>query len=260
MTVDGGAGNDRLDARGVQSLLPLAFLLQGGSGADTLFGGNGNDTLDAGTGLGTMDGGAGNDVLIVRSADLSGNVAITGGSNGNSPSSGDGDNLRLVGAGDVTLGQLANITGIEIVQLDAGGNQIDVRDTLAASVSSTSFDLTPDRQRRGRLHRAVIAGGGPRRSVAARRRRRRHRDSAAPATTPCHAEQRRRHDHAGRRRSDRSAVRRGELRGLDVVSADTGVSGDRIGHHADRRPHAGHQRTRRRERLRPVRLHDWMRP
>lgn len=225
MTVDGGAGNDRLDARGVQSLLPLAFLLQGGSGADTLFGGNGNDTLDAGTGLGTMDGGAGNDVLIVRSADLSGNVAITGGSNGNSPSSGDGDNLRLVGAGDVTLGQLANITGIEIVQLDAGGNQIDVPDTLAAGVSSTSFDLTLIGSAEDdsivltslAAGRDVVvhAGEGDDTVIGGAGDDTVHAGSGADTITLGTG-------------SDRVLFGAGELSGLDVVSADTGVSGDRI--------------------------------
>lgn len=135
LTVDGGLGDDSLNASGAAPLLPVAWHLLGGSGADTLVGGKGNDTLDAGAGLGRMEGGAGDDLLIVRSADLDGSVPISGGA-------GTGDVLRLFGSGTVGLAQLAGITGIEAVELDPGGNTIVVPDALAAGVSSSSSDLT----------------------------------------------------------------------------------------------------------------------
>lgn len=225
MTVDGGGGDDSLDARGVRPLMPLSFVLLGGAGADTMFGGAGNDTLDAGTGLGAMDGGAGNDVLIVRSADLSGNVAITGGSNGSSPTTGDGDHLRLVGAGDVALGQLANITGIEIVDLDAGGNQIVVPDTLAAGVSSAAFDLTLIGSAEDdtvvltslAAGRDVVvqAGAGDDTVVGGAGDDTVYAGSGADTITLGSG-------------TDRVLFGAGELSGLDVVGADTGVTGDRL--------------------------------
>ncbi|MCW5662234.1 MAG: hypothetical protein KIT35_00215 [Piscinibacter sp.] len=224
LSVDGGAGDDSLNASALSPLLPLDLLLAGGAGADTLIGGRGNDTLDAGTGLGTMDGGAGNDLLIVRSADLNGNVALSGGANGNDTAS-DGDTLRLVGAGSVNLGQLANITGIEIVELDPLGNEIVVPDTLAAGVSSTAFDLTL----RGSAEDdsfvlaglaagrdiVVYAGAGDDTLVSLVGDDTVYAGSGADTLALG----------AG---SDRVLFGAGELSGLDQVTADAGVAGDRL--------------------------------
>lgn len=223
LSVDGGAGDDSLNASGLAPLLPLDLLLAGGAGADTLIGGRGNDTLDAGTGLGTMDGGAGNDVLIVRSADLNGNVAITGGSNGTTLAAGDGDRLRLVGSGAVDLGQLANVTGFEFVELDAGGNRIVVPDTLAAGVSSTSFDLTIlgsaeddevvlDNLAAGR-DVVVRAGNGDDTVLGGQGDDTVHAGIGADTVQLGTG-------------FDRAVFAAGELNGLDVVAADTGVNGD----------------------------------
>lgn len=223
LLVEGGAGDDSLNAAGLAALLPLDLQLSGGTGADTLIGGRGNDTLDAGSGLGTMDGGAGNDLLIVLSADLNGNVAINGGTNGSSPVAGDGDTLRLVGSGAVNLGQLANLGGFEFVELDAGGNQIVVPDTLAAGVSSASFDLTIlgsaeddsvvlDNLAAGR-DIVVRAGDGDDTVLGGQG------DDTVHAGTGADTIQ------LGTG-ADRAVFGAGELNGLDVVEADTGVTGD----------------------------------
>src|SRR5207248_4463971 len=54
LTVDGGAGNDRIT---------------GGDGNDVLLGGDGNDTLLGGRGNDTMLGGAGNDTFVWNPGD-----------------------------------------------------------------------------------------------------------------------------------------------------------------------------------------------
>jgi len=223
VTVDGGDGDDLLDVRTVHSFTPLSFVLQGGSGADTLFGGRGDDTLDAGSGLGAMDGGAGDDVLIVRTVDLNGNVALTGGANGNVALAG-GDTLRLVGAGDVNLGQLVNITGIEHVELDPGGNEIVVPDSLAAGATSgvdvtlygsgfdDSFVLTALASGRDIV---VHAGDGDDTVVGGAGDDTVHAGLGADTISLGTG-------------SDAIVFDAGELTALDSVSADTGVAGDRV--------------------------------
>lgn len=131
VTIDGAAGNDRLDASAVRRLgsVPLGFDLRGGTGTDTLVGGRGNDTLDAGVGLGPMDGGAGDDLLVVRTAELDGVPLLAGGI-------GNADTLRLVGGGAVGMTQLANITGIERIEFDLTGNELVVPNTIAAGTSA----------------------------------------------------------------------------------------------------------------------------
>jgi Ca2+-binding RTX toxin-like protein len=134
VTVDGGGGDDRLDASAVLPLLPLDFLLEGGTGADTLVGGIGNDTLDAGAGVGAMNGGAGDDLLIVQAADLTGGIGIDGGL-------GLADTLRLAGTASLAAAQLAGITGIEFLEVDPAGGDVGIPDSLAAGVSSIGFDF-----------------------------------------------------------------------------------------------------------------------
>jgi Ca2+-binding RTX toxin-like protein len=135
VTVSGGGGDDRLDVSAVAPLLPLGFLLEGGTGVDTLVGGIGNDTLDAGTGVGAMNGGAGDDLLVVHAADLTGGIAIDGGL-------GLADTLRLVGTAPLSAAQLAGITGIEFLEVDPAGGDVGIPDSLAVGVSSVGFDFT----------------------------------------------------------------------------------------------------------------------
>ena len=58
--VDGGTGNDRLDAFGMTT----AVSLNGGEGNDSILGGSGNDYITTGDGLNEAAGGLGNDTLI----------------------------------------------------------------------------------------------------------------------------------------------------------------------------------------------------
>ncbi len=136
VTIAGGGGNDRLDVSAVTRLVsPLGFLLIGSGGLDTLIGGAGNDTLDAGAALGPMSGNGGNDVFIVQTGTLTGVPVIDGGPNGAAID--QYDVLRLVGAGDVSAAQLANITGIEVLELDEGvGNAVVIPNSLASGTSS----------------------------------------------------------------------------------------------------------------------------
>jgi Ca2+-binding RTX toxin-like protein/streptogramin lyase len=57
--IDGGAGNDVIDARGTNT----SVTLRGGPGNDTLYGGPGNDLLEGGDGNDYLYGGPGNDTL-----------------------------------------------------------------------------------------------------------------------------------------------------------------------------------------------------
>ena len=58
MTVNSGAGNDRITING-----PNGDTLNGGAGNDTLNGGAGNDKLNGGAGDDTLNGGTGNDTM-----------------------------------------------------------------------------------------------------------------------------------------------------------------------------------------------------
>jgi Ca2+-binding RTX toxin-like protein len=70
----GGAGNDRIDARGY-----AAAKLVGDAGAETLWGGDGNDTIssdrpvgfDGNTDVDTINAGAGNDMIFAGYGDIS---------------------------------------------------------------------------------------------------------------------------------------------------------------------------------------------
>ncbi len=70
--INGGAGNDVIDASGVQSGNSHMTLdgsagndtITGGADGDLIFGGDGHDVLKGGSGADTIDGGTGNDTII----------------------------------------------------------------------------------------------------------------------------------------------------------------------------------------------------
>ncbi|WP_270935020.1 calcium-binding protein [Falsiroseomonas oryzae] len=130
VTVFGGAGNDRLDGSQVARLTaPMAFLFDGGDGADTLVAGRGADTLTAGAGNDRVFGGPGNDLFLMRSADL--NAADTlDGETGT-------DTLRLLG--DEALGPtaFAGLSGIEIIELADGGQAVTLPGAFADGLGFT---------------------------------------------------------------------------------------------------------------------------
>jgi len=66
VTVNGGSGDDTLNAAGLTAT--LGVLLDGGAGNDGLTGGGGNDTLIGSEGSNTLTGGSGSDVFVISTA------------------------------------------------------------------------------------------------------------------------------------------------------------------------------------------------
>jgi VCBS repeat-containing protein len=96
--VDGGSGNDLIDARAVTC--SLVFLdLRGGAGNDIVIGGAGNDVLDGGGGNDLLLSGAGNDRLTGGS----GSDILLGGFGNDVLKGEDGSDILLGGSGDDCL-------------------------------------------------------------------------------------------------------------------------------------------------------------
>jgi Ca2+-binding RTX toxin-like protein len=154
--LDGGAGNDQL---------------AGGGGNDELYGGDGNDTLfgdDTGgdlaaqyEGADMLDGGAGNDLLMGGG----GNDRLDGGPGADALQGGDGDDVYVIAASEVSDGTYVDtitdnngansiqITGVSLdaiqVQLAidgtvnlvwANGQSVNVIDGLTSGITSVSAD------------------------------------------------------------------------------------------------------------------------
>lgn len=130
----GGAGADRLDGSQVSRLTaPLSFLLDGGEGADTLVGGRGTDTLILGAGADRASGGLGNDVFLVDAAELTG-ADILAGESGT-------DTLRFTGGGAVGAGAFAGLSGIEVIELSADGQEMTLPAAFADGLGFTMGTL-----------------------------------------------------------------------------------------------------------------------
>ena len=136
LTVDGGAGNDRIT---------------GGDGNDVLLGGDGNDVITGGRGSDVLNGGAGNDVFVWNPGDGSDVVEGQGGVdtlqfNGanvseNMALSANGSRLRLSrDVGNVTM----DVNGVEQVNLAAlgGADNITVNDLSHTAVTQVNLDLS----------------------------------------------------------------------------------------------------------------------
>jgi Ca2+-binding RTX toxin-like protein len=135
LTVDGGAGNDKIT---------------GGDGNDTLIGGDGNDTLIGGRGNDVLIGGDGNDTFVWNPGDGSDLVEGQGGAdtlqfNGANVSeritlSANGSRLRLTrDVGNVTM----DVNGVEQVNVAAlgGADTITVNDLTGTGVTDVNLDL-----------------------------------------------------------------------------------------------------------------------
>lgn len=101
-TVDGGDGNDCIDACAVAG---QGVVLYGGAGNDRLTGSAGNDRIDGGTGDDELNGGSGNDVLVggqgkdcVNGGD--GNDLLDGGGDNDQLRGGKGNDLLVADSGD----------------------------------------------------------------------------------------------------------------------------------------------------------------
>jgi uncharacterized secreted protein with C-terminal beta-propeller domain len=120
INIHGEAGDDRVNvAAGVQ----LGVLLSGGDGSDSLTGGNGDDTIDGGAGDDSLSGGRGNDWLLGGDGDdvlfgRAGHDTLSGGTGadrihgglGNDAIAGGHDDDTLYGEGgnDTLLGGAGN--------------------------------------------------------------------------------------------------------------------------------------------------------
>jgi Ca2+-binding RTX toxin-like protein len=153
--VDGGDGNDVLDASGS----PANVTLLGGAGNDTLLGAAGNDVLDGGAGDDSLVGG-GNDVLVgsdgndtIRAGN--GNDAITGGDGGddidagggaNTVEGGNGNDRIVTGVGNDTI---TGGAGNDTVTAGAGDDGVfggDGNDSLSGGAGNDTLygDLDAD--------------------------------------------------------------------------------------------------------------------
>jgi Ca2+-binding RTX toxin-like protein len=127
LTLDGGAGNDRLVAGAKNTTL------LGGAGNDVLVGNAGNDVLNAGTGKDLLFGGGGSDLFV-------GDDDFTIVDFGAGAGAGDVIDLRNVAGiddfGDV-LGTAHNFFGG--VQLDFGADEITLLGVSAAQLNADDF-------------------------------------------------------------------------------------------------------------------------
>ncbi len=136
LTIDGGAGNDTITgSAGDDTLI-------GGDGNDTVIGGrgndvatlgNGNDTFvwNPGDGSDTVDGGAGTDTLVFNGASANENIDI----------SANGQRVRLFrDVGNVTM----DLGGIEHIQLATlgGADTVTVEDLSGTDATQVAVDLS----------------------------------------------------------------------------------------------------------------------
>jgi Ca2+-binding RTX toxin-like protein len=135
LTVDGGAGNDKIT---------------GGDGNDTLLGGDGNDVIEGGRGNDVMFGGAGDDVFTWDPGDGSDTIE---GQDGHDTMqfeganvaekfdlSANGSRLRFTrDVGNITM----DVNGVEQVNVDAlgGADTLTVNDLSRTDVTQVNFDL-----------------------------------------------------------------------------------------------------------------------
>ena len=122
-TIDGGTGNDVLNAGGGTTTLiggPGNDQLNGNSGNDLLDGGDGDDTLSGGSGNDLLRGGAGTDSMSGQNgADIlvggTGNDILTGGSGLDLMIGGNGaDQLDGGGDGDLLIGNIVTFENDDV--------------------------------------------------------------------------------------------------------------------------------------------------
>ncbi len=109
LTVNGGAGNDSIDASAVTTATNRVIFRPGA----------GNDVLT---------GGAGNDVFEFALANLDSNDRVSGGTGT--------DRLQFTSAGTIAAGALAHVTGVEVVTLANGANSLVLTDALVGSADN----------------------------------------------------------------------------------------------------------------------------
>jgi VCBS repeat-containing protein len=121
--VDGGEGDDLVNALGVRS---IGLTIAGGGGADMLFGGRVEDTIDGGAGDDRIFGGFGSDLLIGGAGDdnlsgEAGNDTLQGGPGDDTLSGGSGNDVLEGGDGNDSL---AGGTGHDTLRGGAGADRL----------------------------------------------------------------------------------------------------------------------------------------
>ncbi len=135
LTVDGGAGNDKITGGDGNDTLTGGDgndTLIGGRGADTLIGGNGDDTFvwNPGDGSDVIEGQTGHDTLQFNGANVNENISL----------SANGSRLTLSrDVGTVTM----DVNGVEQVNVVAlgGADRITVNDLSHTGVTGVNLDL-----------------------------------------------------------------------------------------------------------------------
>jgi Ca2+-binding RTX toxin-like protein len=149
LTINGLAGNDTIDASGLNANM-IATTLSGGAGSDVLIGSNGNDVIIGGTGndvalMGagddtfewtpgdgsdTVEGQSGFDTMLFNGSNVSENIDI----------SANGSRVRFTrDVGNITM----DLNGVEGIDFDArgGADTIKVDDLTGTGVSRLNLDL-----------------------------------------------------------------------------------------------------------------------
>ncbi len=131
LVIDGGAGNDTIDASRLNAG-QVNLTINGGTGNDTLIGSAGDDTFvwNPGDGSDTVDGRAGNDTLVFNGANIAENIDI----------SANGSHVRLTR--DIG-GVVMDVNGTETLDVNARGGQdmVTVDDLTGTDVNQINIDL-----------------------------------------------------------------------------------------------------------------------
>jgi Ca2+-binding RTX toxin-like protein len=131
LVIDGGAGNDTIDASRLNAG-QVNLTINGGTSNDTLIGSAGDDTFvwNPGDGSDTVDGRAGNDTLVFNGANIAENIDI----------SANGSHVRLTR--DIG-GVVMDVNGTETLDVNARGGQdmVTVNDLTGTDVNQVNIDL-----------------------------------------------------------------------------------------------------------------------
>jgi Ca2+-binding RTX toxin-like protein len=134
ITIHGGAGDDVIEASGVQAGA-AKLVLDGGAGDDVIIGSAGDDVLIGGEGDDVLIGGAGNDILVGAPGN---DILIQGFTAG----AGLGDTLDLAGRGfsfDWLMAHASDINGDTV--LDLGDQHITLGGVNTSALSQDDFML-----------------------------------------------------------------------------------------------------------------------
>lgn len=150
LVVNGGAGNDTIDASGLRAGQISNLTINGGDGDDHIIGSAGNDTVIGGRGTDVALLGAGNDTFVWNPGDGSDTVEGQAGvdtlqfnganANENIDISANGSRVRLFrDVGNVTM-DLNSVEHINVASF-GGADTITVNDLAGTGVSQVALDL-----------------------------------------------------------------------------------------------------------------------